>query len=261
MIEAIEQGQTPPWRKPWQPEIENSGHPTNIFSTPFTGIAVLLLNMAAAEKRLDSKFWTTQAAWESFGGEVAGEGTLVPNRRDPSRAVQVYNADQVSGGGAWRFQSRRRPQPVMPDYAKAEAVIKASGAKIHYRVGMEAAYYYADDHIIFPERWQFEQGPGGIVAFWDCLFHEVAGHWTEPRLGWSAPPVINELRAEIAAPFLASQLGVPVLCDMPKIRNHSKHLDRWIKAMRADPTLVFNVAAGASRAVAYLLSLTKAAAA
>jgi antirestriction protein ArdC len=78
VIAAIEDGRCPPWGKAWQPDIENSGHPSNIFSMPFTGIAVLLLNMTAAEKRLDSKFWTTQAAWESFGGEVSGEGTLVP---------------------------------------------------------------------------------------------------------------------------------------------------------------------------------------
>lgn len=255
VIEAIEQGQTPPWRKAWQPDVENSGHPINIFSMPFTGIAVLMLNMAADEKGLASKFWTTQSAWESFGGEMSAEGTLVPNRRDPSRWIRVYNADEVSGGEAWRFQSRRRPKPVVANYAQAEAVIAASGATIHHRLGMEAAYYYAEDHIVFPLKEQFVNGPGGLPGYYDSLFHELA-HYTEPRLGWDcSDDCVREMRAEIAAPFLASQLGLPVFCDMPKIRNHGKHLRHWIKAMKADPTLIFNVAEAASQAVAYLLSL------
>lgn len=255
VIEAIEDGQTPPWRKAWQPEIENSGHPSNIFSMPFTGIAVLLLNMAAAKMKLASKFWTTQIAWKSFGGEMSGDGTLVPNRRDPSRWVRVYNADEVSGGEAWRFQSHRRPQPVVPDYVQAEAVIKASGATIRHRLGMEAAYYYPPaDYIVFPLKEQFVNGPGGLPAYYDSLFHELAHH-TEPRIGWHGPSCIREWRAEIAAPFLASQLGLPVFCDMPKIRNHAKHLHRWIKAMKADSSLIFTVTEAASQAVAYLLSL------
>jgi antirestriction protein ArdC len=42
---------------------------------------------------------------------------------------------------------------------------------------------------------------------------------------------------------------------MKKLPNHRKHLGRWVTAMKADPTLIFNVAEAASDAVAYLLSL------
>src|SRR5215470_4246182 len=58
---------------------------------------------------------------------------------------------------------------------------------------------------------------------------------------------VNELRAEIAAPFLASQLGIPVLTDMAKLTNHRKHVARWVEAMNADATLIFRTAAAASQ--------------
>ena len=75
------------------------------------------------------------------------------------------------------------------------------------------------------------------------------------RLGWDGPVVVRELRAEIAPPFLTSQLGLPVLADMKKLTNHHNHLTRWVQAMHADPSLIFNVTADASEAVEYLLSL------
>jgi antirestriction protein ArdC len=251
VIEAIEKGQTPPWRKAWRPDVENSGFPTDPATLrPYKGVDVLLLNLAAMEKGLDSKFWATEDEWGSLDATISGQPTILVDGRP------VFNANQtLLSLGSAAYRSRKRRTPVAADYGPAEAVITASGATIHHRVGMEAAYYYAEDHIIFPARWQFEHGPGGIVGFCDSLFHEVAGHWTEPRIGFDGPALIREFRAEITAPFLASQLGIPVLCDMPKIRNHGKHLQRWIKAMRADPTLSFNVAEAASQAVAYLLSL------
>ena len=42
---------------------------------------------------------------------------------------------------------------------------------------------------------------------------------------------------------------------MQKIKAHGKTPYRWIKAMKTDPTLIFNVADAATEAVAYLLSL------
>ena len=53
-----------------------------------------------------------------------------------------------------------------------------------------------------------------------------------------------------------ARLGLPVFADMEKLPNHNKHLDRWVRAMQDDPTLIFNVAADASQAVPYLFSLS-----
>jgi antirestriction protein ArdC len=140
IIQAIEKGQRPPWRKPWRPYLENTGFPCD--PNPFTGIAVLLLNLAAAEEGLNSKFWMTQAAWEKLGGRVSGDGTMIPSKGDPNRWITVFNADQVCSGQTGQFRSRRRSTPLAEDYGPAEALIEASGATIHRRPTLEAAYYF-----------------------------------------------------------------------------------------------------------------------
>jgi antirestriction protein ArdC len=253
IVKAIERGQCPPWRKPWRNDLENTGFPCDL--TPFTGISVLLLNMAASEKGFNSKFWQTQPAWEAIGGRVSGDGTMIPNRGDPNQWITVFNADQVFGGMTGIFRSRPRSTPLVEDYGPAEAIIATSGATIIRRPTLEAAYYYQEDHIIFPFKEQFLFGPGGLVAYYDSLLHELS-HFSEPRLGWDcSDECVRELRAEITAPFITSQLGVPVFTEMKKLTNHRNYLPRWVRAMKDDPMLIFQVAADASAAAEYLLSL------
>ena len=249
VIGAIERGQVPPWRREVS-DLENDGFPTHPAThKPFKGVDVLLMNMAATVKGFLSKFWGSEQEWAYLHCTPTGQATILAD------GMQVFNADQLLSRGSVAYRSRRRSSPVVADYSKAEGVIKASGADIRHQHGLEAAYYYKDDYIIFPHKWQFVEGPGGINAYYDSLFHELSGHWTETRLGWSAIPLVNEMRAEIAAPFTTAQLGLPIFADMEKLPNHNKHLDRWVRAMQDDPTLIFHVAADASQAVAYLFSL------
>src|SRR5262249_5672056 len=150
--------------------------------------------------------------------------------------------------------ARPRGTPAAVDYRPAEAVIAASGAAIRFRPGLEVAYYYPPaDHIVFPLKGQFERGPGGLPAYYDSLFHQLA-HFSEPRLGWSDGSAVGELRAEIAAPSLAAQIGIPTLCDLALLTNHRNHVGPWVEAMGADPALIFRTADAASQAVEHLLS-------
>ncbi len=254
IIAAIKRGQVPPWRRPTS-DFENDGFPTHPATLkPFAGVDVLLTNMAATEKGHRSKFWASEDEWRYLACKVSGRPTILAD------GTAVFNADQTN---SVTHRSRKRRTLVAVDYGPAEAVITSSGADIRHIRGTEAAYYYRHDYIVLPERWQFIEGPGGLEAYYDSLLHELA-HWTEPRLEWSrlefsVDPVVNELRAEIAAPFMTAQLGLPVFADMKILANHRNHLDRWVKAMK-DPTLIFHVADAASDAAEYLLSLTKAAA-
>jgi len=78
IIGAIEQNQTPPWRKPWRADLENSGFPTHAATMkPFEGVDVLLLNMAAAEKGLRSKFWAGKEEWRRLDIQVSGQATIL----------------------------------------------------------------------------------------------------------------------------------------------------------------------------------------
>jgi antirestriction protein ArdC len=252
IIEAIEQGQTPPLRRRIA-DHENAGFPTRPATLqPFEGADVLILDIAATENGFNSKFWACAREWAYLYCKASGDATIL------SDGTPVFNGDQLlSSPGSAAYRSCRRCTPVTVDYGPAEAVIATSGATIHHRLGLEAAYYFPPaDYIVFPMRQQFVEGPGGLPGYYDCLFHELA-HFSEPRLGWEGTPDLRELRAEIAAPFMASQLGIPFLTDMKLLPNHGEHLARWVKAMKSNPTLIVQVAADASEAVAYLLSLRK----
>jgi antirestriction protein ArdC len=250
IIEAIERGQIPPWRRRIS-DPENSCFPTRAASRkPFVGVDALILNMSATRHDFHSKFWGSEPEWAYLYSKVSGDATILAD------GAPVFNGDQlfVSPGSA-AYRSRRRRTPVTVDYAPAEAVIATSGAKIRHRLGLEAAYHFPPaDYIVLPMRQQFLAGPGGLPGYYDSLFHELA-HFSEPRLGWEGTPDLREFRAEIAAPFMASQLGLPVVTDMKMLLNHGEHLAQWVTAMKADPILIVQIAADACEAVAYLLSL------
>jgi len=84
--------------------------------------------------------------------------------------------------------------------------------------------------------------------------HECA-HWTETRLGWYGPQDVRELRAEIAAGFLTTELAIP---DYPYHcrRNIHKHLDRWITRMKREPKMIFEVARDAAAAAEFILAFS-----
>jgi antirestriction protein ArdC len=216
--------------------------------TPFVGVNVLLMNLSAQEQGYRSKWWGTEGEWASIGGQVSGAGIEMEG------GTLVYNANQVQGLAVepYRVGNRHGPAPV--DYDPAEKVIAASCADIRHRFGKKALYFYPPaDYILFPLREQFELGAGGLSGYYDSIFHELM-HWTEPRLSWRSSPAICELRAEIGAPFLESQLGLPVFTDLNLLMNHCKYLGTWVKEMKKNPMLIVRITAAASHAVAYLLS-------
>ena len=137
IIAAIEHGQTPPWRKP-AADLENGGFPIQPSSMrPFEGVDALLLNISATEKGLNSKFWACKEEWRFLDSQVVGQATILAD------GTPVFNADQIKSSlGSVAYRSRRRRTHVAPDYGPAEEVIKNSGATIHFRLGMEAAYYF-----------------------------------------------------------------------------------------------------------------------
>jgi antirestriction protein ArdC len=68
----------------------------------------------------------------------------------------------------------------------------------------------------------------------------------------------RELRAEVGADFLTTELRIPGL-DRSMRTNHRNFLDRWTSRMRRDPGWIFRIAADAGRAADCLLSFIEAA--
>jgi antirestriction protein ArdC len=70
IVEALESGNLPPWRKPWNND-PTAGFPTNALThRHYTGINPLLLNLNGMRQGFQSRFWATFRQWKELGGGV-----------------------------------------------------------------------------------------------------------------------------------------------------------------------------------------------
>ena len=285
IIEALEKG-VQPWRRPWSISA-NSGRATNIVSRKiYQGINPLLLQMHSLHFNFRSKWWGTFHQWSDLGCTVKKR----PDDVEPGhwgcsvvlwkpftkmvdkdgeeeeaqffmmRYFTVFNAEQVEGKPAEKFQVKDEPATTMlPDYAPAEELIAATGADIRY--GGDRAYYrrpvpegswpsHRDgDFICLPPKHRFNP----LGAFYETVIHELS-HWCEVRTGWKHHQegyAMGELAAEIAASFLSTELGIP---QGETLENHAAYLGSWLKAMQDDPSYIFKASTQASKAADFLLA-------
>ena len=225
-----------PWRG-------NCGFPRNVASRQrFDGVLPLLFNLQALHFGWRSSYWGTQDEWQSLGGSAIHN----------SQEAEYYNLDQVEGDFA-----ALRSETLTVDYRFAEKIIYSTQAKIEFtgKPGTDAAYYYAEDKIVFPSKDQFLRGPGGLPGYYNSLFHEIL-HWTETRLKWTGTSPERELRAEIGADYICTELAIPCL-DMSKRTNHRNHIEKWVAMLREDPDLIFRITAAASKAVDFIFSFSR----
>lgn len=280
IVTAIEQG-VMPWRRPWRVS-PNAGRPCNVVSKrAYTGVNPLLLAIAAMQHGFSSKWWATYQQWQQLGFQVKKRpddvepgqwGTAIvffkPVRKTVVnedtgeeqeesfgvlRTYTVFNADQVIG--AERFQVVEEPgtDNVEPDYAPAEELMVATGADIRHG-GEQAFYSLRGDYIQLPHCHRF----GSLGAYYGTALHEVC-HWTEhsSRLNWDREAegyAMGELRAEIAACFLASEIGIP---HGEALENHASYVKSWLDAMRGDVNYIFRASRMASATTDYLLSFVR----
>lgn len=279
-IEALEAGGIPPWRKGWA--CQTGGLPTNLVSKRrYSGVNVLLLQMASARHGFTSKHWGTFNQWKALGGAVIRRpdgvlpgrwGTTIvffkPVKKaqvDPDtgkevevgfpilRTYTVFNLDQVEGSKLDRFRT-----PAVPtvgnfvDFEPAERAIEATGAEIRH--GGDRAFYHkpvegGGDYIRLPHKLQFE----AEKEYYATALHGLA-HWSETRLDWTGSYALGELRAEIAASFLLAELGVPQSDDLT---NHQAYVAEWLKALQGDPRYIFQASTAASKAADFILGFSR----
>lgn len=279
--ERISEQGVPPWRKPWAIG-ENAGFPTNVASQKqYRGVNPLLLQLSAERHGFSSKYWGTYQQWKSLGGQVQKRPGDVPagswgtkvifykpvqitkkNAKGEDeestfpllREYTVFNADQVDGSDAYRCCPVTGSSTI--DYQPAEKVIAATKADIRHVLGDKACYFRPpQDFILMPLKEQFEDGPGGLEGYYDTVFHELA-HWSECRLGWTGSYALGELRAELSATYLTAAVGVPQL-EAYLIRNNTAYLAEWIKALKADHRVIFQISSAASKAADFILGFSK----
>jgi antirestriction protein ArdC len=280
IVEALQKGSAP-WRKPWS-ALENAGFPTNVVSKKrYSGVNPLLLQLVASERCFRSQYWGTYRQWQALGGQVTRRPNDVPpgqwgtkvifwspvtkvRKKDDGteeeiefpilREYTVFNADQVEGEAIDPYRVRLPNKTTPVGYGPAERVIAATGADIRHVPGDTVAYFRPPlDYIVLPLKAQFEDGPGGLPGYYATACHELA-HWSEHRLGWTGSYALGELRAEIAACYLTAEIGIP---HAGATQNHALYLAYWIKALKEDHSIIFKIAAAASKASDFILSFSR----
>jgi antirestriction protein ArdC len=216
----------------------------------YDGLNAILLLIAERRRQFNSPWWGTRAQWEALGGSIKEHpGTDIVLAKPDT----VYNLSQVDGN----FPILQSP---MLGYAAADQIIASTKADIRFTHDRIAEYHYPEsdadgDFIKLCHREHFERGPGGLTGYYHTVFHELA-HWSEPRCNWwTSKDEIRELRAELAADFLTTELELPS-CPYHTHRHFHHHIDPWVREMTRDPRMIFEVATAAAEAVDYVLALS-----
>ncbi len=270
LVAALRTTDNIPWRRPWR--ATGPRLPTNpVTGRTYSGINVITRWLTAQEKNYPLDVWASYRQWASAGAQVkkgeraerivyysqverrgADEGGVEKIETFPLlKTWTVFNVSQVEGAAVEQF---RDLPPAVPftDENRTEFDRAVAATEADVRHGGDRAYYrrLPDDFVRVPHEERFKS----FAAYAETVLHEVGGHWTEHRLGWSGSYALGELRAEIAACFLAAALHIP---DGGDLTNHAKYLESWLRALGDDPRVIFRAAAAASRAAEYFLSFSR----
>lgn len=283
IIEALKEGNLPPWRKPWVAD-PNAGFPMNLVSKrSYSGINPLLLEITSMKRGYLSRWWGTFRQWSELGCQVKKRPANVPSGQWGTKVVlfkpiakkratednqegkeaflvlreyTLFNAQQVDGEAAEKcqVQSHRASAPV--NFQPAEETIAATGARVLYG-GNKAFYDRDNDSIRLPPRSKF----GSAKDLYATTFHELS-HWTghPSRLDrtfgvfGSKRYAFEELIAEISGCYLCSELGIPQSALMD---NHFAYLAEWLQTLQNDHRAIFRASSQASKAADFILDLSR----
>ena len=279
IIEALESGTVPPWRRPWRIGNNAGSHANVVSKNTYRGLNPILLDLASETHGFSSRWWGTFNQWRQLGGRVMPRpqgiepgkwgtqivfwspvskkvenqnGDLEDDRFYVLRLYTVFNVDQVEGLDHLRAGQADTSEPVVIDYHPADQAIVATGATIRFG-GNKAFYSPRTDSIQMPPRETFES----VDEFYSTCFHELC-HWSERRLGWDRKEkentyALGELVAEIGSCYLCRELGVPA-CD--DLSNHVAYVKSWLRAMKNDPRFIFTASGQASKSADFILGFS-----
>lgn len=275
IVTRLEEG-TMPWRQGWDGGLQLQ-MPHRVTGQAYRGINVLLLWIAAEERKLSGRHWMTFKQALELGGAVRkGEkgtrivffkqlditdendaGEEVERRVPMLRSYTVFNASQIDGLPDKYQAPTFKPAGVMADKARdeaAEAAMRSCGANIR-EFGTEAYYERITDRVTLPGFDRFHT-TGDFLA---TMAHELC-HWTGhksrlDRLGdvkrFGSPEyAFEELVAELGAAFIGARMGITG----QHIDNHAAYIANWLKGLRNDKRAIFRAASAAQTAADLVLA-------
>lgn len=252
---------TIPWKRPWRTEV-----PRNLISSkPYRGVNTLLLGSSP----YPSPYWLTFNQAKSLKGSVkkgekgcpvifwkVGEEEDESGKRAKSfllRYYTVFNVMQTEGIEIPKLEVPKKVEPI----AACEEVIASYFLPPRIEYGGNRAFYSpAEDRVVVPCREQFSS----VQEFYSTIFHELAhSSGAEHRLarkgvmdhaGFASHAYsAEELTAEIASSFLASEAGISASV----IENSASYIAHWSEVLRAEPRWMVHASAQAQRAVEMIL--------
>ena len=262
IINMLESGDVPPWRKDWSGEAISIPH-NGVTNREYQGINIWNLMITSWAKGYSSNQWATYKQWQSIGGQVRkGERSSTAVffkpllRTDDSgeeyqvniaRAFHVFNRDQVVVD-----IPLEAPQSLSKDdlELQGKAMEMASSLNVGVTEG-PPAYNRLFDSISMPKPETFTSMEG----YYATMAHEcshASGHSKRldrtfgKRFG-DDEYAMEELTAELSAAYLCAKFGIPY-----ELEQHASYLAAWIKRLKVDSKAVFTVAAASQRAADHI---------
>ena len=265
IIAAIEAG-TAPWQRGWT-ELAELGLPMNGQSSrQYNGINSMLLFLTSQERGYsDNRFFTFKQVNELGGKVRKGEkstpvyffkmlqaserdGVAAKSTGDTPRMIpflteyRVFNAQQVEG-----IEPRNVPERQWTPIQAVEQLVERMQPRIEHG-GNRAFYSPSQDYIQMPGAFP------SAAEYSGTLLHEMA-HWSGSanRLArqfgvWGSDEYAREeIRADLASCFLATELGVPM-----QLENNAAYIGSFVKRLKEDKFEIFRAAKDAQRICDYL---------
>lgn len=268
-----------PWVQPW-----NAGNATGRITRPlrhngepYTGMNVLLLWSEGLARGFASSIWMTFKQSIELGGHVrkseSGSTVIYASRftktetderggeveRDIPflKTYTVFNVEQIENLPTHFYQ---KPTPILDPLQRIEHADRffANTGSVIRHGGARAFYSPSTDHIQMPPFETFRDAASYVAV----LSHEHV-HWTADsrRVGRDlsryakdrSERAREELVAEIGSALICADLGiVPELEPRP---DHASYVESWLQILQGDKRAVFQAAAHAQRAAAFLHGL------
>jgi len=282
MIQKLKNG-VAPWQKGWDKPQGSELPPFNpVTGTRYRGLNFLILVSTADERGYADHRWTTYRGAKRIGAHIRkGEkGVAVefwkfppareeaahhaatqsdeepPQRKIIHRIYTVFNAEQIEGMPS--LESELTSHVDWEPSKRADALLKASGARIEHRGGNRAFYRRSEDLIVLPKQAQFHSPE----AYYSTALHEL-GHWTghESRLdrselmkgNFGSPEYAKEeLRAEMTSLTVNGMLGLP-----HDPNSHASYVASWIKVLEDNPNELRHAARDAGKMSDYILQFDR----
>lgn len=278
IIADLEKG-VRPWMKPWS-SANAAGRVTRPLrhnGQPYSGMNVLLLWSEGIARGFASQTWMTfkQAlqldaavrkgetgstvvfASRFTKSEDDGKGGEVDREIPFLKAYSVFNVEQIDGLPDHYYHHPVVQIDPVERLEQVDRFFRRTGALIRHG-GSQAYYSPVMDYIQMPPFETFKDA----ASYYATLSYE-ATHWTASpeRVGRDLSRYAKdrsersreELIAELGSVFLAADVGIsPELEPRP---DHASYLHSWLKVLGEDKRAIFQAAAHAQRATAYLHGL------